>query len=272
MLKLYGEDNKTIMAEKRINVKKLIAILMTIAFIGVLAASFFIITTIRKVNVYFSAGENLDCYEVQRTLDGNLGKSFFFLNEQDIKDSLSVYPYAEVLSVSKTFPNVVEVSIKERQEVYNIKVGDEVLVISETGHLLRILPATSYQPSRDVINMDIDTISVTQKELGKVIATTSDQLFLTVLEMAKSVNLTDCIKEIFIDKYDAPNELSDVEFITYTGVKICVYKAEEKGLEKIRSVFDRYDEEISDYEKVSGTLMVGYDANNPTEVTWSDFN
>ncbi len=260
------------MAEKGINVKKLIAILMTVLFVVALAVSFFVITTINKVNVHFSAGKNINCTEVQKTLDGNLGKSFFFINEQEVKDSLSVYPYTEVLSISKSFPNVIEVSIKERQEVYSIKVGEDVLIISETGHLLRIIPSASYQPSRDIINMNIDTIGVTQKELGKVIVTTSDQLFLTVLDMAKSVNLTDCIKEIFIDKYDAPNELSDVEFITYTGVRICVYKAEEKGVDKIRSAFDCYDKEITDYEKVSGTLMVGYDANNPTEVTWSDFN
>ena len=260
------------MAEKKINVKKLIAILMTVLFVVVLAASFFVITTINKVNVHFSSGKNIDCAEVQKTLDANLGKSFFFVNEQEVKDSLSIYPYAEVLSVSKSFPNVIEVSVKERQEVYSIKVGEEVLVISETGHLLKIVPAASYQPARDIIAMDIDTISITQKELGKVIGTTSDQLFLTVLEMAKNVNLTDCIKEIFIDKYDAPNELSDVEFITYTGVRICVYKAEEKGVDKIRSAFDCYDKEITDYEKVSGTLIVGYDADNPTEATWSDFN
>ena len=260
------------MAEKGINAKKLIAILMTVVFVLVFAVSFFIVTTVKKVNVNFSAGKNLDSVEVQKTLDENLGKSFFLINEQEVKDSLSVYPYAEVTSVSKSFPNVVSVSIKERQEVYNIKVGEEVLVINETGHLLKIIPATSYQPTRDVIDMNIDTIGITQKELGKVIVTTSDQLFLTVLDMAMSVNLTDCIKEIFIDKYDAPNELSDVEFITYTGVRICVYKAEEMGVEKIRSAFDCYDKEITDYEKVSGTLMVGYDANNPTEATWSDFN
>ena len=260
------------MAEKSINVKKLIAILMAVVFVVLLAASFFIITTVRKVNVQFSVGKNLDCNQVQSTLDANLGKSFFLLNEQEIIDSLAIYPYAEVISVAKNFPNVVEVSLKERREVYNIKVDEEVLVINETGHLLNIIPASDYQPSRDVINLDIDTIGITQKELGKVIVTTSDQLFLTVLEMAKNVNLTDCIKEIFIDKYDAPNELSDVEFITYTGVRICVYKAEEKGVDKILSAFDCYNKEISDYEKVSGTLMVGYDANNPTEVTWSDFN
>ena len=46
----------------------------------------------------------------------------------------------------------------------------------------------------------------------------------------------------------------------------------EEIVEKIRSAFNLYDEKITDYEKVSGVLMVGYNADKPTEATWSDFN
>lgn len=257
--------------KKSIDVKKMLTIVLCVVFIAITFVSFALLTTVRKVEVKFAVVDNTDASAVQAVVDKYVGTNIILIDKSEVKDSLSNFSYVEVLSVEKRFPNTLTVSVKERREIYSVEVGNDVCIVGENGHLLRTVAKSGFEPTREIIKLDIGGVSVTEKINGQVLKTDSDQLFNAVLSMAKSVNLANCIKEISIIKYQAEGELSDVEFVTYTGVKICVYKAEEMGVEKIQRAFEVYDSKVSDYEKASDTLYVSYNSEtDKIEVAWSD--
>lgn len=255
----------------KLSSKKLIVTLLSVVFALITIACFFVITTVAKIDVQFAITENVDTVAVKNILDKNIGRNILSVKESEIEDSLNTFSYVDVIKIEKQFPNVLKVSVKERREVYGVEEGDYVHVLNEEGILLKTVSKSEFEWKREIIKLNLGIVKITDKTFGQALSTDSEQLFSVTLDMAKSVNLADCIKEISIQKYDAPNELSDVEFLTYTGVKICVYKAEEYGTDKAKLGFDVYDKEVSDYEKASDTLYVGYNAEKgKLEVTWSD--
>ncbi len=259
--------------KKHVDMKRVGTILLVALFVVIMMISFVLLTTVRKIEVKFAVLENVNADVVQARLNKYVGDNIILVNDDELKYSLADFSYVDVVSVDKVFPNIISVTIKERREIYSIETEEEVLIVNEEGYLLRTTTKTEHEQTRDMIKLNFGKLNVVEKNIGQVVKTDSDELFLSVLDMAKSVNLTNCIKEISIIKYDAKNELSDVEFETYTGVKICVQKAEEMGVEKVQRAFEVYDEKVSDYEKASDTLYAFYNLETERiDVTWSDRN
>lgn len=256
---------------KRFDAKKFIIILATVLFVLVTMFCFVLLTTVKRVEVHFAVGDNTDTLAVQSVVDKNVGKNLLTIDEEEIKTSLSGFSYVEVVSVEKKFPNVVKVMVKERREIYGVEFDDKVHVLGEDGHLLKTVSKNNFEFTRDVIKLDLGAVKIIEANVGQVLKTDSDELLTSVLDMTKSANLNNSIKEISVIKYAAAGELSDVEFVTYTGVKICVYKAEEMGVEKMSAAFNVYDTQVSDYEKATFTLYASYNFEKQRiEVTWSD--
>ncbi len=259
--------------KNNVNASKVSTILLIVAFVLITLVSFFLLTTVRKVEVNFATISKTDDTAIQKVVDKYVGKNITLVDIDELAESLSGFSCVEVVSVKKAFPNVITVSVKERREIYYLETDSEVLSIGEDGHLIEVYSKSEFEPSRDVIKLDVGKVNITDKTLGRVIKTDSDELMSSVFSMAKSINLTNCIKEISIVKFDAVGELSDVEFATYTGVKLCVQKAEEMGVEKIQRLFEVYDTKVSDYEKASDTLMAFYNSETgKIDVAWSDRN
>ncbi len=255
---------------KSIEAKKLTVIILTVVFALFTILSLSFLTIVRKVEVSFATCENVDCNEVQSVLDQYVGKHFLFVGSDEIEQALSKFSYVKTLSVKKSFPNVIKVSVIERKEVYSVETQDKVLILDEEGYLLAEKPKEGFSASRSIINLDLGNVLITNAKLGQYLQTDSKQLFDCVLKMASGFNLSDCIKGVSIQKYDAPNELSDVIFSTYTGADICVYKAEQMGEKKIKRAFEIYDKKVSDYEKAYGILYVYNYEDDLVEIVWSE--
>jgi hypothetical protein len=175
--------------------------------------------------------------------------------------------------VEKDYPNVLKVTIKERREIYAVESDGEFYVVNEDGFVLSKITKEKASNDRSLIELKLVGVEFSEVEEGSVIKISgegNEELLPTVFEMAKSARLTDCTKRITIKKL-ASSEPSDVEFLTYTGVTICVQKAEIDGVEKVEAAFRVYDDKVSDYEKAFDVLYAFRNAETgQIQVTWSD--
>lgn len=236
-------------------VKKLAVIIIAIVFSLVMLVSCIALFSVKKINVNFAVGEKTDTLSVQNHLEEYIGKNLLFLDTEEVEQSLQDFYYMEVLSVEKEFPNVINVNVKERREVYDIVSNGTVYVTTDSGFVLNSFADLGAEnSSRDKIRIELDGVSVEDATLGKVI-TTNDNAFLSeVFKMAKSVNLINCIESIKLEK---AVEWQNAYFYTYTGVKILITNVLEDGLgvDRIKVAFDKYDEGATDFQKTFQTIV-----------------
>ncbi len=234
--------------------KKFAVIMVAIVFVLVMLVSSIALFSVKKIEVDFSVGKNTDTAEAQAKLDEFLGENLMFLDTEELVNSISNLHYMEVVSVEKSYPNVVSVQIKERREIYDVVSGENVFVTTDDGLVLRTLNIADYEHSRERIKVNLTNIEVKEYKLGKTLVTSADEILLKIFEMAKSVELTNCIKEITVD--NSNSELPTAEFQTYTGVKIYLPQVFEMGVERTEKAFKVcYESEITDYYKTVGYIM-----------------
>lgn len=249
--------------------KKSLSILIVVLFFLVMVFSFVGLFSVKKVNATYAVSDDANVSELQGKLDKFLNKNIIFLSVEEVYKTLDDFHYMEIASVKKEFPNVIKVKVVERREVYYLDYGTNYLVTTADGFILRSISKNGVlDDNRDKIILTLDGVSILDATIGKVLKTDDDGLLSTVFEMAKSVNLTDCIKNIKV--FSPGSELSDVVFGTYTGVDIVVEKAEISGVDKVVEGFKAYDEEASDYEKMFKTIMVFKDSQGIIQVDWTD--
>ncbi len=248
--------------------RKSFAIVIVVLFLLVAGFSFTSLFSVKKVDATFSVSDDTKVYDLQSRLDKFLNKNILFLDTQEVYDAFSDFHYMEIVSVNKKYPNVIEVNVIERREVYYLSYGTNYLVTTEDGFILKLISKNSVVAnSRDKIILFLDGVSILDATIGKTIKTDNDNLLNTVFEMAKSVNLTDCIKNVKV--FSPGSEFSDVTFGTYTGVDIVIEKAEISGVDKVKEGFNAYDLRASDYEKMFSKLAVFMDKDGNIQVNWT---
>ncbi len=242
--------------------KKISVILIAVAFMLVVLFSCVGLFSVKKIQINFAVSDQTDSASIQSTLDGFLGDNLLFMKTEEIEKALKGYHYMEVVSVKKQYPNVIIVSLKERREIYYVKYGEVYYVTTEDGFVLKSVAAAEFSgnTSRDKILLELVNINVTSATIGSYLKTDNDQIMTTVFEMAKSVNLTDCIKTISVEKkYD---ELVGTEYIgvydatfnTYSGVSMMIERVTDQGVEKTENAFYVYDTVLTDYQKAGGAI------------------
>ncbi len=233
--------------------KKFAVIIVAIVFVLVMLFSCIALFAVKEVKVNYAVGDSTETSKVQEKLEEFLGDSLVFLDEQEIVDSLSEFHYMEVVSVTKDYPNAINVEIKERREVYEIVSDESVYVTTDDGFVLRTYNINEESKSRDRIRLVLNGVTVSDSALGKIIKTDGDELLKQVFEMAKSVQLTNCIDTVELIK--APQK-EIATFNTYTGVKIIIREILDDGVKKIETAFEKYDKGTTDYEKTFNKIVV----------------
>ena len=244
--------------------KKLLAILISIAFALVLVFSCVSLLSIKKVEVNYALATNTNVQGIQNVLDKNLNKNLLFLDEKEVENSLKIQPYLEVVSVNKRFPNVLCVDVKERREVYKIECDGNAYVLDENGIVLNDTGVS--QQGGEIIDLSFITfnndpmltskIQVVSAQLGEKIQTSNDQVVYQTLAIAKSVGLFDCIKKIEIE--DCSGGEYDIAFETKTGVNLYVVDLLLDGTKKGQVCFDVYNQIATDYQKRFGNIEAMY--------------
>ncbi len=248
-------------------IKQTIAILIAISFTFVAIASLIFLFTVKEVRVDFSVAEETETFEIQKKFNSFVGKSLPLIDLEQVENCIEDPSY-EVVSVKKQFPNVINVKIKQRREIYKILKDGNIYTADQEGV---VFLCEEYQggeiSSRETIEMDFENVLFDSPVLGQVVnfsnektfANVSDKdFFNSVLEMAKSASLTDFIKKIKVINVNSDSDPSvvsmrNVEFYTYTGVKILIEDAYDCGVERITAAINAYDS-ASDYIKTFNTI------------------
>lgn len=244
------------------NTKKLAVILIAVAFSLVVLFSCVGLTSIKKVQVSYAVSDERDSENVQEILDNFIGKNLLFLDAGEVVESLKHNYKIEILSVKKQFPNVLNVEIKERREIYYVESGGVVYVATEDGFIIDSFSGQAVD-NRNIIKLNlIGGITLKDLKLGSTLKTNNDRVLQSVFNIAKKVNLTDCIKVISLERYSDRDSISgyeyDVCFECHTGVKIRLVDLLVDGEIKGIKGFEIYDTFASDYQKRFGEIQVIY--------------
>lgn len=235
--------------------KRTMVILIATVFAFVLLFSCILLFSVKKVQTKFTVATDIETLEIEQRLSSYCGENLLFFNCEEIENLIKEYPYFELVSVEKQYPNVINVSLKERLETYYLITEEKIYVTDKAGILLKVLSVSEWDGnvSREIITLSFDGVVFFEQVLGQKIVCDEQDLFDITLKMAMSVDLTDCIKSINV--VNAP-EQQDVSFSTYTGVNILVTQALTRGEEKTVAGFDAYNNKTDDYLKTYNNIIV----------------
>lgn len=250
--------------------KKLFVILIAVAFFLSVILCFALLFSVKKVDARFSVSENKNVDEVVSCLEEFNGVNLLFFDTEEINQAMLNFPYFEVISIKKSYPNVITIDIRERREVYDLLLDETVVTVASDGFVLNITDKADWQgPVREKILLQTEGVTFFQPEVGKYLSCGDDKLLYSVFDMAVAVELTDCIQTLKIEV--EPYLRKDAIFMTYTGTSIVVTEADERGVDKIDEAFDAYYEIANDYQKSFGDLEVWVlTETGEVRVSWRD--
>ena len=116
--------------------KKVSTILIAVVFMISVIVACIGLFSVKKVHVDFTVSASADIERVQNKLNKFLGVNLLVFNEQEVSLALKDEPYYEVLSVEKSYPNILSVSLKERVEVYYLEFQGEFFIMNEDGFVV----------------------------------------------------------------------------------------------------------------------------------------
>lgn len=246
------------------NVKRYLIIMIAIAFGVAVIASCIMLFSVKKVSAEFSVFGESEAEKIQEDLDASFkGKSLVFLKKSEVYAVCDKYPYYEVTSVTKEYPNVLKIEIKKRAETFKVDTADKSYVLSDEGLVLNDTGSTEFV--RSVIPIDLGDLNVVSGIVGEKIATSNDELFYSVLKTSRALGLIDSVKEV---KIENGAEWHDAVFNTYTGVEVVVWGVEDEGETKIKRAFDLY-ERLSDYQKTAYRILSLKQDNGTVVAEWT---
>lgn len=229
------------------SLKKPIVIMVAIVFILAIIASLIMLFSVKKVEAEFHVYGESDARQIQKELDAFKGKNLVFLNLAEVVSSCEKFPYYEIISITKSYPNVIKLTIEKRAEVFKIENADKAYVLDKDGVVLNDEGKTEFP--RNVLSVDIGNLSVVGGAVGTKIKTSDDELFYSVIKTSQALNLNDSVKSVEISKSEY-GDFRDAIFKTYTGVEITVWDVDIDGESKMRAAFMCYEGE-SDYKKTA---------------------
>ena len=248
------------------NLKKFAIISLAAAFcVAVIAACFFLFS-VKKVSAEFTVYGDSQAEEIQKELDAFTGKSMLFLDLDDVYGMCDKFPYYSITSVKKSYPNVLEVSVKKRIEAFTVIAADKTYVIDGEGVILNDSGATEF--SGNVIPINLLTVGIERAVIGERIETANDGLFYSIIKSANDLELCDLVESIKIDDKDMRR---NAVITTNTGVSVVIWDVESFGSEKITEAFGIY-ETLYDYEK-SVCWITAYRENSGTvKALWTPYD
>ena len=247
---------------------KIIIFILTVIFVAVTVCAFFAVFTVKQVKIDFSSAyKTEDAERLTEQLSKYEGVNLLFFKENSIREDVEKYPYLELTGVEKKYPNIISVTVRERQEVYLFSYNDSTYVATADGFVLSDDSSSDGHLIELVFEGDI---FVRDAEPGAVMSSSDDDILGCAFELVRNVRLTDCIKKMTISKNI---EQTDVVFDTYTDVKIRIPKIDTEGVNKVVKAFEFYDNEKSDYIKTSNEIRVDLLDDGTLRVAWvSDVN
>lgn len=250
--------------------KVYLILVISLFFIAVLSCMYFTFN-VSKVEISFSVSEEADLTNITDQLNEFKGKNLLFFDLEEVEKKVKEFEYFELVSVRKNYPATIKVEVKERREVFAIKNNGQAFVVSENGYIFNVYDEDFYIENNtlQLIDLDLQGVEILSVEKGDYLETDNPVFINSIFEMAKKIELTDCVKSI---EAVSAVEKKNVVFKTFTGVEIVVYDSDDEGLRKIADQFLKY-EGLTDYQKAYGYIYITKLADTgEIRATWSDIN
>ena len=229
--------------------RKMFALVIGIAFFAALIICVGRIFAIKNININLITYEE-DCSEsyskAKEALSVYKGESIIFLSEKDIVERLEGSNYV-VTSCEKKFPCTINVTMKERLEIFAVAVGGRYSMYDNDGEFLR----THDENTNDLDgtpNVEVTGIATEQMRTVATIATLFKDNFGGLRSIVKSINL-DSRPEI--DGYN-----DKLIFNLRCGLVIQLDDYTQDYEEKISATYRKFCS-LSDKQKLSGKIR-GY--------------
>ena len=170
--------------------RKMFALVIGIAFFAALIICVGRIFAVKNININMITYED-DCSDsyvkAKEALSVYKGESILFLDEKDIVERIAGSNYV-VTSCEKKFPCTINVTIKERLEIFAVSVGGRYSMYDGDGEYLRM-----YEENTNDIdgtpNVEVTGIATEQMRTVANIAATFKNNFGGLRSIVKSINL-----------------------------------------------------------------------------------
>ena len=219
--------------------RKIVALLIGVVFFAALIISLGRIFAIKNVNVTLVtyADDCTESYgEAKRSLESFKGESLLFLSEKEIVETFSAKNSNYAVAVcEKKYPCTVNVTLKERHEVFAVFVGGLYSMYDSDGKYLRSsIDNTNVNDGSP--NVEFTGVAVEKVPELAIVAATFKSTFKSLRSVVASIGI------------DArPDVEGDV------GLKIRIDDYADRTEEKIRLAYEKFCT-LTDRQKLRGTL------------------
>ncbi len=126
-------DEEVSSQKKPIKIKGIL--ILTVIFIAALVVCAFVFCRVKVIKL--SGVTQYETSEVLAQTGVEEGQSLFFVSESKIESNLlSLYPYVERITLKKTIPSTVEITIEEASIRFSIDYGGSYVYLSQNGKIL----------------------------------------------------------------------------------------------------------------------------------------
>ena len=245
--------------------KKFLIYLILAIFSVIVIVSFVQIFALKNIDATFTVTDKTksSAAEIIDKLDDYKNSNILFLNVSDIKNQIESNPYFEVKTIKKSYPNTLTIEVIERPETYYFNFYGMNYILDSEGFCLAV-ETDAYVQTKRLIELKLVNIAVTELSVGKTLVIAQDNALLCALNMAKAVNLGNCISEMTLY-----GKSGYAVFNTYTGVRIDISKyAVNDGVQMIQNAFEEYDQ-ASDYIRTYNRIIAYTLDNGEIRLTWT---
>lgn len=228
--------------------RKIVALLIGVVFFAALIISLGRIFAIKNVNVTLITYAD-DCSEsygeAKRSLEEFKGESLLFLSEKEIVEAFSAKNsnYA-VTECEKKYPCTVNVTLKERHEVFAVFVGGLYSMYDSDGKYLR----------SSIENTNVNDGSPNVEFTGVAVEKVPDLAVVAATFKSAFKSLRSVVASIGIDsRPDVEGYVDRLYFNLRCGLKIRIDDYEDRTEEKIRLAYEKFCT-LTDRQKLRGTL------------------
>ncbi len=249
------------------HLKKIAALVLAVVMAAAVAIGIGVIFAVRNINVTllsYTSGEDEAKNEIsslkQNVAEKCKGRVISFVSEEDVVSALDENYTLEVFE--KIFPCTLNLTLKQRREVFAVEDGERFAMYDDSGSLMRYAEANinSTDDSPNVLVTGAETVGdmVTTAEICKIFQDSSN--FAALRSVVESVALYKSKTNISTDK-------DKITFYLRSGLKIEVQDYGNAVNEKISKAYKLFCS-LSGEQKLSGKIYALSDMNGETVTTY----
>lgn len=235
-------------------VRKAIALILAAVFIAALAIGLSVIFAVRNVNVFrisYASGEEQTVSsefenavtQIESRLSSLEGRAIIAVGEDDISSAVAESGYAEFVSYEKIYPCTINITVRERLEVFAVPAEDgSGYNLLDKNCSLITFSATNSNNLDDSPNVLIDGVPQADYPIVAAIADEMCARFSSVRAFAESFTVT-----------SDPIEGQSLVIKLRCGVSMEIREYSSKAEEKAAALFEAFTG-MPDYLKLGGNM------------------